>query len=252
MSALAHSRPFDLEAARAGAPYSQSDGDAAEILKWDMKGKYPLMGCGVRRNASDEVAVRWYANGTVEIGFDSEFNLVMLPLGLIDGKPAFVGDTVQSKYGDECIASIEMEFDSGHWRWPAPAKMYPETKMCFEQMCEAGSMSLISTNAIGIRQLANAVLRHAIDAGQVTDAANVDAKVEQSYVDGQAFAYRKAYDARAERDMAIAKAVRDSARDQCGDANKALFGSTYYGRISNLDLAAIIASLDKSATGEKA
>lgn len=204
------SKPFDLAAAHSGAPFSGENGEAMRVLIWDRKHPtHPIIAIEER---GEQEAVAFRANGASDAreSLGIVRNLVMLPLGLIDGKPVFVGDDlVWEPSGKKVIATIALKHDY-EWeglRWPVPAKVYPKTRMTFEQLCGAGSMSLISTNSIGVRELADAALRHAVNAGQVIGAEETAQAVRQAYADGQAIAYKHEAGGRSARDTAIAKAV---------------------------------------------
>lgn len=106
-----------------------------------------------------------------------------------------------------------------------PEHIYPETKMSETELCLTFQGKGLH---YGLRDIANAAIRHAIDAGQV---AIPDTK---KYVDQLGFVVTN--DHRAVRDMAIAKAVWHEAEQIFNDGQ---LGKT----ACNGNLAAIIATL---------
>lgn len=169
-----HTRPFNAEHARAGAPYATRGGLDATILKWDGRSKEsPLIGVYGPNDASNDWGFDGFSHAVGHT--KNDYDLVMTPLGMIDGKPVFVGDTIKSTDCMPTPAAVGMNFGNGStWRWPAPAPVYPETKMTDEELQIAFNGNRFS----GLfpppfdwcaRFLANAALRHAIDAGQLVE-----------------------------------------------------------------------------------
>jgi hypothetical protein len=186
---MKETKPFNLEHAKAGAPYACRIGREATILKWDGRDSdYPLI--GVRD--SDDTPGAWKANGAwLQSESECDTDLVMTPLGYIDGKPVFVGDEFLNESGALLVAKPHHRtFSKG--RWPAPAKQYPVTEMTMDELRSiwAGEPRVDD----GLTAIANAALRHAIDNGQVLDSAE----------------FNRLFGERAARDMAIAKAVRET------------------------------------------
>lgn len=187
---MKHTKPFNLEHARAGAPFRTLADESVEILKWDMKyGNCPLLGIV----GDEQVGARWAADGTPNGASPSNYQLVMTSLGLIDGKPVFYLDEVVNEKGDK-VKAQNPAFDRWYLcRRPAPAKTYPTTQMTGPELID-----LISVNAPvydNVRNLANAALRHACDNGQVVTREEFD----------------RALGDRDDRDMAVAAAVRSKA-----------------------------------------
>jgi hypothetical protein len=160
-----HSKLFSMVDAQAGAPYGCADGASATVFKWDCRrALYKIAGV---RGEIDE-STMWTKEGRHLSGYGGDA-LVMLPLGMIDGKPVFVGDEFiwyidkQLRVASPCMAGA-----CGSWElctWPAPAKVYPVSLMTFSELSDEYDRYHI--HATSIRSMANAVLRHAIDAGQV-------------------------------------------------------------------------------------
>lgn len=105
-------KPFNLEHASAGAPYASADGESATILKWDGRSEYPLIGV---HGEADEPA-SWTAQGEHLAGSASGADLVMTPLGHIDGKPVFVGDLIVT--GSWQMRACPKQLITERCRWP--------------------------------------------------------------------------------------------------------------------------------------
>lgn len=240
------SKPFDLDAARAGATFGCRDGRPAEILKWDgRRPGEPLIGF----QGDSDIPASWTVDGAYEAGCEGDIDLVMLPLGLIDGKPVFVGEAFLWHDGTPNVATAEMAGgDWGRCAWPAPEKVYPASTMRHDDMFSIYAADLhgrgyTSTGAEthGLAAVANAALRQAIDAGQVITS-------EQAGEEARGLAKVMA-DRRAERDIAIAEAVRKECLNVSANFNhggmttvEAFFKCR--GRTSDMDLAAIIATIE--------
>lgn len=171
MSAPAHSRPFDLDAAKAGAPYCGKEGQHVEILKWDCNHpRYPLI--GIICENGFHYPESWTADGTQASDEEIERrpfrDLVMLPLGFIDGKPVFVGDEFLWPVSIE-LRKASPDMAGGDWSrcsWPAPPKVYPETRMKPSELYSVSGVDEFWPVG-ALEAVATAALRHAIDAGQV-------------------------------------------------------------------------------------
>ncbi|MGK5049917.1 hypothetical protein ACQ4WP_29130 [Janthinobacterium sp. GB4P2] len=242
-------KPFDLEHARAGAPIGLTGGGTARFVAYAEEAD-PSCCVVVIEDRFNLIGTRRKSGRVNEAGAtDNPNDLVMLPLGLINGKPVFVGDVITAP---DCKGSFpadaQMNFGDGTvWTWPTPPRAYPETRLSFEALCVSGSMHLTSTNSIGIRALANAALRHACEADQVVPKDESEDAVRKAYADGQAAAFKHEAGSRAARDLAVAQA----ARAECVRTAEAYRGSfnpvaAISGMVTNDVLAAIIASLDQS------
>lgn len=241
MSKPEFSKPFCLEHAKAAAPYCCRDGRIAQVLKWDRNvSDYPLMGVVGK---SDDPRT-WTATGSATYGShgaEYDCDLVMLPLGFIDGKPVFVGDEYLGIADSPAKAQpmhAGMPFTG--CKWPAPAPAYPTTQMRLEDFDAAiiasGSKECISAGAACA--IANAALRHSIDAGQVVPSDVLTDSVRKAYADGQAIAYKHEAGGRAARDLAIALAVQNSCMSRC----EPIAGRAQLMRaLGDIDLSAIIA-----------
>jgi len=206
MTAPIHTRPFDMSAAKAGAPYCCRDGSEATVLKWDCRDKdYPLVGViGTTDTAAD-----W--------GFDgrhcmASISLVMTPLGYIDGKPVFAGDEIMDC---ECLTKVSAtpgDHDFKYCSWPAPEKVYPETLAHWDEFMDSidatGPRGGLTINERQVTAIANAALRHACESGQVITKEDHEAALHRL---GESLRI-VADTARAERDMAVAQAVESEMR----------------------------------------
>lgn len=229
-----HTRPFNAEHARAGAPYCQIDGDAAKVIAWDIASdNYPL---AVRLSCQGdgETVAQFSLDGRpLFAAYVASATLVMTPLGTVDGKPVFVGDELEMNLANGWKRVAAEPTWAGTWtddgkyvRWPAPAKVYPTTALSGPAMYSIYSDAKNVTVSMGLLDIANAALRHAIDARQVvTHQEHEDALIAL----GKSMFHSSAD--RATRDAAIAKAVRRA----CYVAGQNAIG--------NLDLAAIISKV---------
>ena len=157
MSAPIHLRPFNIEHAKAGAPYCTIRGHEATISKWDGRQvNRPLVGFS---GPKDE-AITWAVSGEGPYPADQ---LVMLPLGFIDDRPVFTDDELAAR-STGVIVKAEPTFRAfDAFAWPEPSKRYPESLMTDIELLESAGHD----NREPLRILANAVLRHAIECGQV-------------------------------------------------------------------------------------
>lgn len=174
-------KPFNAEHARAGAPYYCANGLAAEIFKWDAKNKtFPLMGSVVLSNGI-ECGASWTTNGNWSADGSHGQDLVMTPLRMINGKPVFVGDKLVP-LAHPTHTPTEVTPDSrpcsSLWAWPAPANVHPVSLMTSSEL-----RSIYDFDApllVNLSIIANAVIKHAIDAGQLFTA---DAMSEHAAID---------------------------------------------------------------------
>jgi len=199
-------KAFCLEHAKAGAPYCCRDGRTAKVLKWDRNvNDYPLLGV---MGKSDDPRTWTVAGSTTYGAHGAEYDgdLIMLPLGFIDGKPVWVGDHFITSSGLPCIATTASAGNFKGCSWPAPATVYPTTRMTAAELnlkrAEAESFDS------SLLLVADAVLRHAIDAGQVV--------LPNSKIHDKNSSDRLARDCSmidevvaTARDLAVAKIVRD-------------------------------------------
>lgn len=208
------SRPFNILDAKAGAPYCCRDGRTAQVLKWDRNvSDYPMMGVVGK---SDDPRT-WTATGSATYGAHGEeydCDLVMLPLGMCQSKPVFMGDELVTRFGDKfAVEAKHIGVLCEENTWPAPAPAYPVTLMTDGDLVSnyyGGGPVSHEQEYQAWRRIANAALRHAIEAAQVIPADTSAESVRKAYADGQAIAYKHEAGGRAARDLAVAVAVNNA------------------------------------------
>lgn len=121
-------RPFNLDHAKAGAPVCQRSGYPATILKFDVKGEFPIAGILVI-DEEEEVGA-WRSDGSFyDKGEDDlyDITLVMKPLAYLQGRPVHYGDELERNMGAGYIATVEafpeLDIDSGEFAWPETIKL---------------------------------------------------------------------------------------------------------------------------------
>lgn len=240
------SKPFDLAAARAGAPFAGENGEAVRVLIWDRK--HPTHPIVAIEEDGEQEAVAFRNDGTAthheSLGIVRK--LVMLPLGFIDGKPVFVGDEVVNASGTVATAFVEIDLTSpaSAWRWPAPAKVYPETQMTDAELHAKWASSPFHVSPLVFA--ANAALHHAIDAGQLVDAKQSAEAIRKAYADGQAIAYKHETGGRTARDMAIARAILAACKERFDGNLASNYSSDYIiTRLSGIHIKAAIESVNQ-------
>lgn len=255
------SKPFNLEHARAGAPIANRYGSEAFFVA-HVPEAVPQSRVIIRFK-SGEIGNRRENGKHYEGGEQVPGDLVMLPLGLIDGKPVFVGDEfLWPVSGDLRKASPDMA--GGDWArcsWPAPAKVYPTSVMhesllrqAFDTPPTLGSEMLLSA----LQRVADAAIRFSIDAGQVAPVseAKPGLRPHNPYTgalrdprdietDPMGVLVRhpdeplRGIEGRAARDMAIAEAVRNAAYVGAMNCQSGHEGTV----IRQLDLDIIVATI---------
>ena len=263
-----HMKPFNMEHARAGAPFCCRDGEPATVLKWDGRGDYSLIGMF----GANDLAASWTDVGCFSIHDQDAIDLVMLPLGFIDGKPVWVGDEIETKSFSATGAWEPVKVCPGDHgfttcRWPAPAPVYPETLLTlrdagafcdrhkanvqvicepihvFEEM-QPGTLKMTVQVRDGdpFTAIANFALRHAIDAGQVVLPNGDGMAAELVRAQDACAETRKMLSREAARDLAIALAVQNACVSRC----EPIAGRAQLMRaIGSIDLNAIIAGVAK-------
>jgi len=238
-------KPFCLEHAKAGAPIATREGITVDILKWDRAGALSIVGI---INDSVQTVMAWNMSG--ENANSPDVHLVMTPIGFINGKPVFWDSEIQHPDGTPVAGHVGAFYGLENYRWPAPAKVYPTTSMTFDELAIAHNSQLDNKPnefARSVRAVANAALRHAIDAGQVMDPKvakqlltlvvnGVRLRVEHLEIVGDQVVAHAMDDRRAARDMAIAKAVSEATRVYMNQVYNDL-------TIDAIDLATIIAGV---------
>lgn len=157
-----HHRPFNYDHAKAGAPISNLGGGVPVILTFTRQGprgqKFPILVEDIT-GATVTYDLLGRRSGSTTWNQDDPWKLVMRPLAYVDGSPVFVGDELQIIVtGNTYYASIgDIGFDIfNQCTWP---KKYPETRMSDAELFAVSK---------DMRSFANAVIRRAVDDGDVT------------------------------------------------------------------------------------
>lgn len=239
MSKPEFTRPFNVEHAEDGAPIGMKCDQPAKFLAFVEDANPACCVIILEPTRNNIISTRHKSGQTNENHGRQEnpYDLVMLPLGMIDGKPVFVGDELTDPTG---AAFSPGPRDSGHLagcRWPAPARAYPETTLSPDHLRAAYNQDMGGPANAALLRTANAALRHAIDTGQVFSKEHVNSVVEST-----AEAVKAELSGRKARDLAIAKAVLKTCLYMC----KPIGGSVQMSRaLESIDLYAIIASVPK-------
>lgn len=173
MSKSEFSKPFNIEHAKAGAPFGTKCGRKMEIFKYD----YPMSGAtyepiilGAVYKSDDNAIVtywdqdgRWFCGGPADVGI-----LVMLPLGMCEGKPVFVGDKLEISAMNTWQPHVARTDSRGfkNCRWPVPAPVYPVTRMTDGDLSTEYNKN-IGTQIDGLRDVATAAIARAIEDGDM-------------------------------------------------------------------------------------
>lgn len=97
-----HSKPFNLEHAKAGAPVQLRRGEPARILCFDRASVsgvlFPIIALVKDINVGEYIIERT-SDGKHRGCSKRDYDLVMAPLAVVEGKPVFVGDVLQFMSG---------------------------------------------------------------------------------------------------------------------------------------------------------
>jgi hypothetical protein len=161
-------RPFNIEHARAGAPYATRGGEEATILKWNSRhATMPLIGA----HSEIDIASSWTLEGRYVVGDDMHHpcDLVMTPLGFIEGKPFFVGDEIIGANGGKPFIAEPRDKDGDleKWAWPKPVLQHnPARDMAIAEAVRAECLrrfqSLSTPAATSIAQMNLATIIHGV------------------------------------------------------------------------------------------
>ena len=138
-----HYKEFNLEHAKAGAPYAQRNGLAARIGIWDRHhDDYKLVGVYTSSNGT-EIATSWSDTGDYLAAETGNANdLVMLPLGYCESRPVFVGDEIMTSIGGKFIVDSNTP-DRSFTRctWPRKEPVIPTLFLATRSMTNLGFIS---------------------------------------------------------------------------------------------------------------
>lgn len=160
-------RPFNFEAAKAGAPIATRAGNRVQILKWDLLGLFPIFGC--EEPDTSGTVYRWGKDGVWVPGQTAYADLVMLPLCELEGKPVFPGDlleTLTATGWQPHVASVNKLWLSNpdFYRWPrAPT---PKSNMTDDELDRVRSYANGSMTQAR-RAVADAAIERALRDGSV-------------------------------------------------------------------------------------
>lgn len=235
-------KEFSIEHARAGAPYGTVGGAGLMCMCLNMRGERPIG--GMIKEENYDFSTMWNENGASP--YTENYSLVMLPLGVIEGKPVFVGDELdyEGRAQKDPLAKVgALDRAFGEFFWPAPVPAYPVTRMSGLELrayfAEARDEMLSPCIAV-----ANAAIARCFKDGDAV------LRVEHEKVVGELFTQRNADSAyidrlvaegiaagRAERDMAVAEKVARAVYDDAIMIPRVAFSSL------GVDLPTIIATI---------
>lgn len=234
------SKPFDLAQAAAGAPISKINGDTARFVAYAEEAD-PACCVIVIEYRSGLIGTRRKSGRVNETGAtDNPNDLIMLPLGLLDGKPVFVGDQLEQR--DRRNAAWirrnaqpgDRYTDNGEVRWPAPAKAYPQSTLIPDHLRAEYNRDLGGPVDAAMQRVANAALRHAVDAGQVVPKDEHEAALHHL---GEQLKGASLSD-QAARDIVVATAVHNACMTLAADLS-----TNFYLAAQQIDIGAIVASV---------
>lgn len=124
---ISHYRAFNLNYAKDGAPYKTRDGEDAAVTKWDGSFHlFPLLG----HSGNVQTSNQWDAYG-VSYFRDVKRDLVMIPLGFMEGDPVYAGDTIRC--GKVILKADPKMRDFSAYHWPTSGEVAtPVEKILFE------------------------------------------------------------------------------------------------------------------------
>jgi hypothetical protein len=137
-------RPFDSEKAFASEPFSTLLQKPVRILCWDRKSsdKKPIMGL-IDSKYDGEIPMTWTIGGSVNVdGSPDIHDLIMIPVGTVDGQPVYNGDLVRDKDGNTGHINLSFEHKRYNnfelWKkmkgstWKAPASIIKDKPIVFK------------------------------------------------------------------------------------------------------------------------
>lgn len=152
-------KPFDLTAAKAGAPVRLSDGtESVRIICWDRKGNNPPIVALIGHN---ETAWCFNADGRISNGHADGTRLVMASIGTLDGREVYPGDTVMDAGGPLTVGNDWTQSDLDQCTSP---RVYPKTRMSDDELLRAWNDSHFNGTG-AMMDLANAAIAHGIERG---------------------------------------------------------------------------------------
>jgi len=168
-----HYRPFDLASAKAGAPVGCiNERNTVEILKYSERAIFGT----IRYGDESEVVTTWKLDGSNDPCLQAD--LVMLPLGMCEGKPVFVGDMLHHEVMGSFFVPVGTVYFAD-CKWPRKKLEYPETKMNWSDLSDAyyprpNGRDGNTWNSDACRKVANAAIKRAIIDGDVVPSEMLD------------------------------------------------------------------------------
>lgn len=122
---LTHYKAFNLDHAKDGAPFKTRDGQTVTVVEWDGKNEHwPIL---AYYGTSNKVG-QWAKSG---VDCSQSRDLVMVPLGFMEGDPVYAGDTIGS--GKVILRADPKMHDFSAFHWPAPGEVAgPVANLLFE------------------------------------------------------------------------------------------------------------------------
>ena len=134
-----HFKEFNVEHAKAGAPYAQRNGLAALVGLWGGRNEtYQLI--GEHDTGSGSFAANtWTKKGATLAtfmgrGVKHNYDLVMTPLGMCEGRPVFVGDELVLMRDVRIAHPIDRDFTD--CTWPRKAPVRPTFRLMYDGLSD--------------------------------------------------------------------------------------------------------------------
>lgn len=165
-----HTKPFNYEHAKAGAPISFGWGAPATVLTFQRQGikgaHHPILVEDLT-GATTCYSSTGQPSGNSKAFMPDAWHLVMRPLGYCEGRPVYTDDILHSPDDIPWAVGVNMHADDlgdmlleSHW-----PVVYPKSLMSFEELNRhAGTAATWEPRA---RNIADAAIAHAIKSGQV-------------------------------------------------------------------------------------
>lgn len=163
-----HFKPYVAEHARAGAPVGAINGNTVSLHHFHGDRIIGVMMTpqGVPFAAEWNTETGKYT--TPIVPFMDQLGLVMLPVAMLDARPVFAYDRLESHDGSP-VTVLPTAQTVDHLRWPKEAPEFPKTTMTGEELAmvakKGSGSNYITTH--GLVYAANAAIERAIKDGQV-------------------------------------------------------------------------------------
>lgn len=162
-------KPFNIEHAKAGAPVRLSDGtELVRIIATDARGGYPVI--ALIGFSTHDAAQCFDAEGNPLVAYSGKgepdwlpgVRLVMAPLGQVEGREVYMGDTLLQPSGDPYHVNTTLVPPGLTW----PRK-YPVTRMTPSEFAihHSDEHSILQM----FESVANAAIAHGIEHGYLAE-----------------------------------------------------------------------------------